>query len=279
MQWNRIYGAWDSFAWGVWYSVTLTVLALAIGFLIALPCGLSLARQNRFAPVVSAYVYVFRGSPLLVQTYLVYYGLGQFQFIHDTWLWSPPPFLDGLCFSYPIPSIGSEDLIDWKKACSRHWWPSFRSEWWCALMVFSLNSGAYAAEILRGAFATTPKGEIEGARAVGLSERQITRLVLIPSSLRRALPQYGNEAVFMLHGSAIASVITIQDILGAGRTLNNQINGAYEGLLTAAALYMAITFTLVWIFRQLEKRYLRHLAPAKTKAREGDAAVPAPAMR
>ena len=83
---------------------------------------------------------------------------------------------------------------------------------------------------------------------------------LIPSALRRALPQYGNEAVFMLHGSAIASVITLQDILGAGRTLNARFYLAYEGFVTAALLYMAITFLIVAIFRALERRYLQHLA-------------------
>ena len=84
-----------------------------------------------------------------------------------------------------------------------------------------------------------------------------------PSSLRRALPQYGNEVVFMLHGSAVASIITIQDILGAGRTLNARFYLAYEGFVTAALLYMAITFLLVLVFRRLEGRYLRHLTVAR----------------
>ena len=84
--------------------------------------------------------------------------------------------------------------------------------------------------------------------------------MLIPSALRRALPQYGNEAVFMLHGSAVASTVTLQDILGAGRTLNAKFYLAYEGFVTAALLYMAITLVVVLIFRALEARYLRHLA-------------------
>ncbi|MHA1528825.1 MAG: ABC transporter permease, partial [Alphaproteobacteria bacterium] len=194
---------------------------------------LSLARRSRFTPLVRGYVYVFRGTPLLVQTYLVYYGLAQFEFVRESWSWF---FL--------------------------------REAWWCAVIVFSLNSGAYAAEILRGAIATTPKGEIDGARSLGLSERQVTWLVLMPSSLRRALPQFGNEVVFMLHGSVVASIITIQDILGVGRTVNAKYYIAYEGLLSAAALYMVITFTLVWIFRRIEKRYLRHLDIDSAKTRK-----------
>ena len=92
--------------------------------------------------------------------------------------------------------------------------------------------------------------------------RQVDFLVLIPSALRRALPQYGNEVVFMLHGSVVASVITLQDILGVGRTLNARFYMAYEGILTAAAFYMVLTFALVMLFRWLENKYLKHLALA-----------------
>lgn len=218
---------WPMFAQGVWMTLQLTFIAIAIGFVIALPAGITRARRVPYAsPAINAYVYLFRGTPLLVQTYLVYYGLSQFDWIRASWAWT---FL--------------------------------RDPWWCAVLAFSLNSGAYATEIIRGAIETTPRGELEAARALGLSARQIDRLVLIPSALRRALPQYGNEVVFMLHGSVIASVITLQDILGAGRTLNARYYLAYEGILTAAVLYMAITFLLVAVFRQLETRYLRHLRP------------------
>lgn len=216
---------WPLFAEGVWITLQLTVLSIAIGFVIALPAGLARARRNRFwEPILGGYVYLFRGTPLLAQTFLIYYGLAQFGWIRGSWAWT---FL--------------------------------RDPWWCALLAFSLNSGAYATEIIRGAVLSTPKGELEAAAALGLSPRQSTWLVLIPSALRRALPQYGNEVIFMLHGSAVASVITIKDILGAGRTLNARYYLAYEGFLTAALLYMAITFLLVWIFRLLEGRYLRHL--------------------
>lgn len=220
---------WPLFAQGVWLTLQLTFLALLIGFLIALPAGLARARRTPVAsPLINGYVYVFRGTPLLVQTFLIYYGLSQFGWIRASWAWT---FL--------------------------------RDPYWCALLAFSLNSGAYATEIIRGAVESTPKGELEAATALGLSPRQVDGLVLIPSALRRALPQYGNEVVFMLHGSAVASVITLQDILGAGRTLNAKFYLAYEGFLTAALLYMAITFGIILAFRQLEGRYLRHLRLAR----------------
>jgi arginine/ornithine transport system permease protein len=219
---------WQMFAGGVWMTLQLTFLSVAIGFCIALPAGIARARRKpAVSPLINGYVYLFRGTPLLVQTFLIYYGLSQFAFVRDSWAWT-----------------------------------ILREPWWCALIAFSLNSGAYATEIIRGAVETTPRGEIEAARALGLSPRQTDALVLVPSALRRALPQYGNEVVFMLHGSVVASIITLQDILGAGRTLNARYYLAYEGILVAALLYMAITFVLVAIFRALEGRYLRHIRVA-----------------
>lgn len=225
MRVDLVLANWPLFAQGVWLTLQLTFLALLIGFVIALPAGLARARRRPIlSPLINGYVYVFRGTPLIVQTFLIYFGLSQFEFIRESWAW---PFL--------------------------------RDPWWCALIAFSLNSGAYATEIIRGAVENTPRGELEAATALGLSPRQVDFLVLIPAALRRALPQYSNEVVFMLHGSAVASVITLQDILGAGRTLNARHYLAYEGFLTAAALYMIITFALIMIFRQLEGRFLRHL--------------------
>jgi len=243
MNFDLVLRHWDLFLWGIWTTLHLTVIALALGFVLAVPSALSLSRPTRITPLVRGYVYFFRGTPLLVQTYLIYYGLAQFDFVKDSWAWY---FL--------------------------------REAWWCAVIAFSLNSGAYSAEILRGAIKTTPKGELEGARALGLSERQVTWLVLLPSALRRALPQYGNEVVFMLHGTVVASVITIQDILGVGRTVNAKYYISYEGLLTAAALYMIITYITVRLFRLVEERYLKHLdldAVKQTKPTVIEAGIPA----
>ena len=256
-----VFKNWPMFLEGAWTSLHLTVLALVFGFAIALPTGLALARRHPvFEKPARAYVYLFRGTPLLVQTYLIYYGLAQFDLVKASWFWRTPGFAPDACMSYWWPSLRPDWLVfREREACLEHFWPSFRSAWFCAVLAFSLNSGAYAAEILRGAFQATPKGELEAARALGMSERKIFWRILLPSALRRALPQYGNEVVFMLHGTAIVSVITIQDILGAGRTLNNRYYVAYEGLLTAAAVYMLITFLIVRGIRRTERRYMRHL--------------------
>ncbi len=190
---------------------------------------LALVRANR-TPVLNeitwAYVYLFRGTPLLVQLYLIYYGLGQFEFIRESFLW-----------------------------------PVLREAWWCTLLAFVLNTAAYTTEILRGAIEATPFGEVEAAKACGMSQSQAARRIIVPSALRRALPAYSNEIIFMLHGSVVASTVTIIDILGAGRTLNGKHYLAYEGFIAAAVLYMILVFAISRGFKLWEHKWHAHLRP------------------
>lgn len=174
--------------------------------------------------------YVFRGTPLLVQTYLIYYGVGQFEVIRQSWLWDP----------------------------------ILSQAWWCALIAFTLNTAAYSTELLRGAIVDTPLGEVEAAIATGHSARGRLRRIILPSAFRRAIPAYSNEVIFMLHGSVVASTITLQDILGVGRWLNGRYYLAYEGFITAAGLYFLIVLAITFVFRRAERRYLRHLTRRTT---------------
>ncbi|WP_323716411.1 ABC transporter permease [Paracoccus aminovorans] len=216
----------DRFLHGVWVTLGLTFLSLALGGAMAVPLAIARAsRQRVLNPLIWAYTYVFRGTPLLVQTYLLYYGAGQFQFVRDSWLWGPV----------------------------------LSQAWWCALIAFTLNTCAYTTELLRGAIVDTPKGEVEAAIATGMSHRGRLRRIVLPSAFRRAIPAYSNEVIFMLHGSVVASTITLQDILGVGRWLNGRYYLAYEGLIAAAVLYFIIVFAITRVFRWLERRYLRHL--------------------
>lgn len=221
----------DRFLYGVWMTLNLTFLSLFIGALLAIP--MAIARASRHAvlnPIVWGYTYVFRGTPLLVQTYLIYYGLGQFEWIRQNWLWEPV----------------------------------LSSAWWCALIAFTLNTAAYSTELLRGAIVDTPTGEVEAAIATGHSYRGRMRRIILPSAFRRAIPAYSNEVIFMLHGSVVASTITLQDILGVGRWLNGRYYLAYEGFITAALLYFLIVLCITFVFRWLERRYLRHLTRRET---------------
>lgn len=231
----------DRFLYGTLITLNLTFLALFFGTLLAIP--LAIARSSKhpvFNPLTWGYTYVFRGTPLLVQTYLIYYGLGQFDAVRESWLWDP----------------------------------ILSSAWWCALIAFTLNTAAYSTELLRGAIVDTPKGEVEAAIAMGHSYIGRMRRIILPSAFRRAIPAYSNEVIFMLHGSVVASTITLQDVLGVGRWLNGRYYLAFEGFITAALIYFLIVLCIVAVFRRLERRFLRHLTrrdakPSREIAPEG----------
>ncbi len=217
----------DQYLQGMLVTVELVVLALALGLSIAVPFALFRVSGNKLlSGPVWLFVYVFRGTPLLVQMYIIYYGLGQFEAIQSSFLW-----------------------------------PYLKEAYVCALIAFTLNTAAYTTEILRGAIEATAFGEVEAAKACGMSRALMLRRILLPSAFRRALPAYSNEVIFMLHGSAIASVITILDITGVARVINSRFYSPYEAFLTAAALYMVLTFIIVWLFKIWEKRWFAHLRP------------------
>ena len=225
----------DRFLYGVWVTLNLTFIALFFGTILAIPLAVARASRHPFLnPVIWFYTYVFRGTPLLVQTYIVYYGLGQFNAVRESWLWDP----------------------------------ILSSAWWCALITFTLNTTAYSTELLRGAIVDTPRGEVAAAISTGHSYIGRMRRIILPSAFRRAIPAYSNEVIFMLHGSVVASTITLQDILGTGRWLNGRYYLAYEGFITAAVLYFLIILCIAWGFRRIEKRYLRHLSRHQTASAE-----------
>jgi len=218
----------DRFLYGVLVTLELTFLALILGGLMAIPMAIARASKHKiFNAPVWCYTYVFRGTPLLVQTYLIYYGLGQFEWVRESFLWGP----------------------------------ILSQAWWCALIAFTLNTAAYTTELFRGAIEATPVGEIEAAKACGLSYRKRLARIILPGAFRRALPAYSNEVIFMLHGSVVASTITLQDILGVGRWLNGRYYLAYEGFITAALLYMVLVFLIAYGFRLWERHWLVHLRP------------------
>jgi len=218
----------DLFLQGLVTTAWLVSASLVLGLMLAVPSAIALASRNPALRLpVWAYVYFFRGTPLIVQTFMIYYGLPQMAFWREL-----------------------TDAV-----------PLLADAWPYALIAFTLNTGAYTAEILRGAIANTPFGEVEAARAMGMSEGRLYRRIVLPSAFRRALPAYGNEMVFMLHGSAIASTITIVDLLGAGRIINSRYFAPYEAYITAGLFYMALCYLIVIGVARLEKHLNRHLRP------------------
>lgn len=215
---------------GLATTVELVALALAIGLAIAIPIGLAASRDSAWITFFpKAFIYFFRGTPLIVQMYMIYFGAGQFELLRESFLW----------------------II-------------FKEAYACALIAFSLNTAAYTAEILRGAILTTPYGEVEAGRASGMSGWLILRRIILPSAFRRALPAYGNEVIFMLHGSALAGVITIIDLFGAARIVNSRHFVPFESFITAGIFYLILTFAIIWLFKRIEFRWHAHLRQRKS---------------
>lgn len=209
---------------GLWTTIWLVTVSLLLGLFIAIPTGIMRSSENWLVKSLAwSYMYFFRGTPLLVQLFLIYYGSAQFEWIRESWLWA-----------------------------------YFQEAWFCALLAFTLNTGAYTAEIVRGVISTMPKTELEAAKAYGMNKWQILRRITLPNSIRRALPAYSNEIIFMIHGSAIAGIVTIVDITGAARVINARYYAPFEAYFGAAILYMCLTFSVIFVFKKWEKRYLNH---------------------
>ena len=221
------------FGRGLLMSMQLLALCLATGFVCAVPLAIARISSRRWlAAPVWAFTYVIRGTPLLVQVFIVYYGLAQFPAVRESMVW-----------------------------------PLLREAWFCAWLAFSVNTIAYTTEIFAGALRATAAGEIEAARAYGLEGWRLYRRVLLPSALRRALPQYGNEVVSLMHATSIASTVTLVDITRVARDVYANHLLPVEAFGTAAVIYFLLTFAMVGGFRLLERRYLRHLLPQAVAAR------------
>lgn len=210
---------------GLWVTLTLVGLSIVCGALLSVPIAFARMSNNRFLNTVSySYVYLFRGTPLLAQIYLIYYGFGSFR-----------------------PQIEAIGL----------WW-FFREAWYCALLSMTLNTAAYQAEILRGAIRSVPGGQTEGAKSLGLGPFVTFRKVILPQALIVALRPYGNEIILMIKGSAVVAVVTVLDLMGQTRYAFSRTFD-YQAYLWAAIFYLAIVETLRHIWAALEARLTRHL--------------------
>lgn len=212
---------------GLVTTVQLVFVSLILGLILAVPLAILRTSRN---PLINGpiwlFTYVFRGTPLLIQLYIIYYGIAQIQGIQQTF-----------------------------------WWDIFREAFYPALLAFTLNTAAYTTEIIRGAIVATPHGEIEAAKAYGMSWALRMRRIVLPSAARRAVQAYSNEVIFMLHSSAIASVVTLVDLTGAARNIYSRFYAPFDAFIFVALIYMVLTFILVFAFRKLENYLLRHQRP------------------
>ncbi|MCT7375525.1 ABC transporter permease [Chelativorans salis] len=210
---------------GLLVTVELVAISVLAGAVLSVPIALGRRSKSRIIGVLAyTYVYFFRGTPLLAQTFLVYYGLGSLR-----------------------PELESVGL----------WW-FFREAWYCAIFTFSLNTAAYQAEILRGAIESVGRGQWEAASALGLSRLQTVYKIIIPQAALVALRPYGNEIILMIKGSAIVAIITVYDLMGETRRAYSRTFD-FQTYIWAALIYLGIVEMLRMTIDRIERRLTRHL--------------------
>jgi arginine/ornithine transport system permease protein len=211
---------------GTLVTLQITALSVLLGFCLAIPLSLMRVSKNRLISLPTyGFIFYFRGTPLLVQIFLIYYGSGQFQEI--------------------LSQVGL--------------WNLFKEAYFCSVLALTLNTAAYSAEIFRGGIEGVPFGEIEAARACGMSGSLLYRRIVLPKAIRIAWPAYTNEVVFLLQASSLVSIITLMDITGVARVISARSFAFYELFLFAALIYLILVYGLLFICKRIEKRLTGYL--------------------
>jgi octopine/nopaline transport system permease protein len=210
-------------------TVLLVTISLSMGFVLAILAAL--LRRSKIPLLVvpiQAYVFVMRGTPLLVQIFLIYYGVGQFEIIRESIFWTV-----------------------------------LKSPFWCAIIALTLNTTAYGSEIIRGGLESVPYGEVEAARAFGMSGALLFRRVIFPIAIRQALPAYGNEVMLMVKATSLASTITIMEMTGIANTIMAENYRPMEAFIVAGSFYLILNFIMTRLIQLIEWRLSGHLRPPK----------------
>ena len=203
----------------------ITLKLLSVSLIVGLFIGLAFAILrmnnnmliNKFA---YGYSYIFRGTPLLVQIFIIYFGLGQIEYLRTTFLWVV-----------------------------------LKEPYWCAIIAFSLNTGAYTSEILRSAFQTIKPGYLEAGRSLGIPSKIIFTKIQIPIAIKQSLPAYGNEIILMLKGTSLASTVTLMDLTGVAKYIISTTFKPVEVFIVAGGIYLFMTFIIHNVIKYLEKKY------------------------
>ena len=202
-------------------TIKLLSLSLFFGLFIGLFFAvMRMSKNNILNKFAYGYSYLFRGTPLLVQIFIIYFGFGQIEFIRDSFLW----------------------II-------------LKEPYWCAIIAFALNTGAYTSEILRSAFQTIKKGYIEAGKSLGISSKIIFYKIQIPIAIRQSLPAYGNEIILMLKGTSLASTVTLMDLTGVAKYIISTTFKPIEVFIVAGSIYLFMTFIIHNLIKFLERKY------------------------
>lgn len=228
MNWDALATYGPRMLQGLVVTLQLVAISITLGALLSVPVALARMSRSRILRAISfSYMYFFRGTPLLAQVFLVYYGAGQFR--------------------VQLEAIGV-------------WW-LFRDAFFCCVLTFTLNTGAYQAEILRGAIRSVPAGQREAAMSLGLTSRQIFRKIIMPQAILIALRPLGNEVILMVKGSSVAAIVTVFDLMGVTRLAYSRTFD-FQVYLWAAVLYLIVVEIIRRVWDKLEHRLTRHLRTA-----------------
>ncbi len=201
-------------------TIELTLLSLVIGIILGLIFAILRLSKNRVVCNISYYYsFVFRGTPLFVQMFIIYFGLAQLEFIRESFLWVV-----------------------------------LKKPYWCAIIAFSLNTGAYTSEIFRSAFEKVDKNLIEAAHSLGMSKYNIFYKIIFPIGLKQSIPAYGNEMILMLKGTSLASTITLIDLTGAAKYIISTHFNPVEVFIFAGSIYLFFTFLIHNFIKFTEKK-------------------------
>ena len=203
--------------------ITLKLLFASLFFGLFIGLLFAILRLNK-NPIINkfayGYSYVFRGTPLLVQIFIIYFGLGQIEYFRSTFLWVV-----------------------------------FKEPYWCAIIAFALNTGAYTSEILRSAFQTIKPGFIEAGKSLGISNKIIFYKIQIPIAIKQSLPAYGNEIILMMKGTSLASTVTLLDLTGVAKYIISTTFKPIEVFIVAGSIYLFMTFAIHNLIKYLEKKF------------------------
>ena len=225
MNFELIYNNFFIIITGLDETLNLVVLSLSLGFIISIPFSLARASSNKIlSNSVYYYVFVIRGTPLLVQIYLIYFGLGTIPAVRESFLWI-----------------------------------LLKEPFWCGVIALVINTVAYTTEIFRGGIESVTKGQIESCKSLGMNKITMYSKIILPCAFRQALPGYGNEMILMVKSTSLISLTTYMEMTGLARNIMYKNYAPVEAFLAAGSIYLFLNFLVVQFIKFLEWKYNPHL--------------------
>jgi len=211
-------------------TLLLLIISLPVGFILSLIFAIGRVSENKLiSKTIASYIFVIRGTPLLVQIYLIYFGLGSVEFIRESFLW------------YLL-----------------------REPFWCGVLALTINTVAYGSEIFRGGIQSVTKGQIESGMSLGFNKLMLLRKVILPIALRKVLPSYGNELILMVKATSLVSLTTYMEMTGIARKIMAKTFAPVEAFIAAGILYLFLNFLMVQFVKYLEWKYNPHIRVSQT---------------